>query len=69
LLVVLEVVLEEIAQVRSFSFDDEAQRIFCVASFQVTGSLQQLCPSSLRKPITTRTLTNSRKPAYLKEYL
>src|SRR2546423_8590069 len=62
----LKVVLAEIAPMRSFSSDDGAARIFCVASFQGIGSLQQLCSSSLRKPISTRTLTNSGKPTYLR---
>ena len=60
----LKVVLAEIASMRSFSSDDEAASIFCVASFHGTASLQQLCSSSLRKPMSTRTLTNSGKPTY-----
>ena len=60
----LKVVLEEIDLIRSSSLDEEAPRSFCVTSFHGAASLQKLCSLSLRKPISTRTLTNSGKPAY-----
>src|SRR5277367_4312605 len=61
--VFLNVVLDEIAHNRSFSLDELAPRIFLVASFQAIGSFKKFCSSSLRKPMSTRTLTNSGKPA------
>ena len=39
-----------------------------MTSLQVTGSFKKLCSSSLRKPISTRTLTNSGNPPYLSVY-
>lgn len=62
----LKVVLALMVATRSFSSDDGAEMIFWAASFQGIDSLQKLCSSSLRKPMSTRTLTNSGKPAYLK---
>lgn len=62
----LKVVLEQMVATRSFSSDDGAEMIFWVASFQETPSLQKLCSASLRKPMSTRTFTNSGKPPYLK---
>jgi hypothetical protein len=62
----LKVVFDEIADKRSFSSDEEAPRIFWVASFQAIGSFKKLCSSSLRKPISTSTLTNSGNPTYLR---
>jgi hypothetical protein len=62
----LKVVFDEIAHKRSFSLGEEASRIFWVASFQVIGSFKKLCSSSLRKPISTSTLTNSGNPSYLR---
>lgn len=58
--------LEEMAQIRSFSLDDEEPRTLAVASFHEIGSFRKLCSSSLRNPISTKTLMNSGKPAYLK---
>jgi hypothetical protein len=37
-----------------------------VAFFQVIGSFKKLCSSLLRKPISTKTLTNSGNPLYLR---
>lgn len=62
----LKVVLEQMVSTRSFSSDEGAEMMFCAASFQGIGSLQKLCSASWRKPMSTRTLTNSGKPAYLK---
>ncbi len=62
----LKVVFDEIAHKRSLSLDEEAPRIFWVALFQVIGSFKKLCSSSLRKPMSTRTLTNSGNPPYLR---
>ena len=58
----LKVVFDEIAHWRSFSLDEDEPRIFWVAIFQVVGSFKKLFSSSLRKPISTRTLTNSGNP-------
>jgi hypothetical protein len=58
----LKAVLDEIAHRRSFSLDEVAPMIFWVASFQEIGSFRKLCSSSLRKPMSTRTLTNSGNP-------
>jgi hypothetical protein len=62
----LKVVFDGIAHKRSFSLDEEVSIIFWVAFFQVIGSFKKLCSSLLRKPISTRTLTNSGNPLYLR---
>lgn len=58
------VVLDATAATRSFSFDELAARIFWVASFQEIGCFRKSCSSTRRKPMSTRTLTNSGNPAY-----
>ena len=55
----LKVVLEVIARVRSSLLEDETPTIFCVTSFQATGFSKRFCFSSLRNPMSTRTLTKS----------
>ena len=52
----LKVAFDETAETRSFSFDDAALRIFCVASAHVIFSFRKLCSSSERKPMSTKTL-------------
>lgn len=59
----LNVVLDETAATRSSSLDELAPMICLVASFQAIGVFRKSRSSSLRKPMSTRTLTNSGKPA------
>jgi len=61
--VFLKVVLDETAHRRSSTVVLELPRIFAVASFQAIGSFKKGCSTSLRNPRSTRTLTNSGKPA------
>lgn len=46
---------DEMAQTRSFSVEDVAPRIFCVASAHGIFSFKKLCSSSERKPMSTKT--------------
>lgn len=64
----LKVDFDEIAASRSFSSDEEVLRIFWVASFQAIGLSKKPRASSLRKPMSTRTFTNSVNPLYLRVY-
>ena len=60
-----KVVLEEMAQVRSCSEEEEEWRIFAVASCHNRGlseGLRKSWGSWERKPMSTRTRTNSGKP-------
>ena len=61
----LKVVLEEMAQVRSCSEEEEEWRILAVASFQNNGlseGSRKFWGSWERKPMSTRTRMNSGKP-------
>ena len=58
--------LDETAQAISFSAGDDARRIFRMVSIQVMYYFKKLCSSSPKKAISTRTLPNSGKPAYLR---
>jgi len=51
----LKVTFDEMAQTRSFSFEDEAPRIIFVASAHGIFSFRKLCSSSERKPMSTKT--------------
>jgi hypothetical protein len=59
----LKVVLEEIAARRSSSLDEVAPRSCFVTSFHGSDCFQKSASSVRRKPMSTRTLMNSGKPA------
>ena len=65
----LKDVLDRIDFTRSSSLVEAASKIFCVASIQAIGSFKKLFSSSLRKPISTITLTNSGNPWYLRVFM